>query len=117
MAYAKAAELNGYPGPSHVLELAGQLQLNDQQRQATQSLMDQHKTRARELGTQLVEAERQLDIAFASKTVDAHVVDDLTRQIGLLQARLRAETFTDAPDSDRHADPAADRRLPASARL
>jgi Spy/CpxP family protein refolding chaperone len=91
MAYAKAAELNGYPGPSHVLELAGQLQLDDQQRQATRRLIEQHKTRAREQGIRLVEAERQLDIAFASKKVDARVADDLTRQIGLLQARLRAE--------------------------
>lgn len=91
MTYAKAAELNGYPGPAHVLELAGPLQLNDPQQKATQSLMDQHKARARELGVQLVEAERQLDLAFASKKVDASVVDELTRRTGLIQARLRAE--------------------------
>lgn len=91
MAYAKAAELNGYPGPSHVLELASQLQLNGEQRSATQSLMDQHKARARELGAQLVEAERLLDIAFASKKVDAQTVEDLTRKIGLVQSRLRTE--------------------------
>jgi hypothetical protein len=91
MAYAKAAELNGYPGPAHVLELASQLQLDSAQRSATQSLMDQHRARARQLGADLVEAERSLDIAFASKKVDAQVVEDLTRNIGVVQARLRAE--------------------------
>ena len=35
---AKAAELNGYPGPKHVLTLAPQLRLTeDQQRQVTES--------------------------------------------------------------------------------
>jgi Spy/CpxP family protein refolding chaperone len=91
MADAKAAELNGFPGSSHVLELASQLQLDGEQRRATQSQMDQHKARARELGAQLVGAERLLDTAFASKTVDAETVVALTQQIGVLQARLRTE--------------------------
>jgi hypothetical protein len=34
---AKAAELNGYPGPKHVLELAQQLQLTDAQRRDVQA--------------------------------------------------------------------------------
>src|SRR2546429_5560010 len=35
---AKAAELNSYPGPLHVLELAVQLGLTDEQRERTQTL-------------------------------------------------------------------------------
>ena len=31
MAYAKAAEQSGYPGPAHVLALAAQLRLDDEQ--------------------------------------------------------------------------------------
>ena len=58
MAYAKAAELNGYPGPAHVLELKSQLNLSDQQRTATQALVASHQAQARVLGSQLVEAER-----------------------------------------------------------
>lgn len=91
MAYAKAAELNGYPGPAHVLELSSQLKLNGDQHSATKTLMDLHKSRARILGVQLLEAERSLDRAFASQQIDAQRVEDLTRQIGTLQARLRAE--------------------------
>lgn len=90
MEQAKAAELNGYPGPMHVLELAGPLALSGAQKQASEALMNQHKAEARALGARLVEAERDLDRAFASRQVDAAQLDVLTREIGLLQARLRA---------------------------
>lgn len=90
MEQAKAAELNGYPGPMHVLELAGPLALSAAQKQASEALMNQHKAEARALGTRLVEAERDLDSAFADRQVNAAQVDALTRQIGLLQAQLRA---------------------------
>ena len=91
MAYAKAAELNGYPGPAHVLELRSQLKLTDQQRTATEALMASHQAQARLLGAQLVEAERALDVAFASKSADAASVAALTQRIGAVQAKLRAE--------------------------
>ena len=89
--FARAAELNGYPGPMHVLELADRLALNDAQRAATKSLMTQHKARARTLGEQLVAAERDLDKLFAQRTADAVAVDEATRRVGLLQAAVRAE--------------------------
>jgi len=90
MGLAKAAELNGYPGPAHVLELAQPLALQPAQRQATQQLLDRHKAEARRLGAQLVEAERRLDQAFAQRQVDAAQVETLTAEIGRLQGRLRA---------------------------
>ena len=40
MGLALAAELNGYPGPSHVLELADKLELSSDQRARVQSLFD-----------------------------------------------------------------------------
>ncbi len=91
MELAKAAELNGYPGPSHVLELAAALQLDGVQRRATETLMSRHKDKARALGAQLVEAERALDTAFSSQTIDAARITQLTQDIGTLQAALRAE--------------------------
>ena len=39
-ASALAAELNGYPGPSHVLELADKLELSTEQRASMQRLFD-----------------------------------------------------------------------------
>lgn len=91
MGLAKAAELNGYPGPAHVLEQAQALALTPQQRSGSEALLQRHKARARELGAALVEAERGLDQAFASGRVDAALVGRLTANIGTLQARLREE--------------------------
>ena len=89
MSLALAAELNGYPGPAHVLELAGPLQLSEAQRAQTQALMDAHKAQARELGKELVQAERALDAAFAGGHATADEVARHTRRIGELQGALR----------------------------
>jgi Spy/CpxP family protein refolding chaperone len=88
---AKAAELNGYPGPVHVLEHAAALALSEQQRRATEALMQSHRSRARSLGAELVNAERTLDEAFARKAVDPALVARLTAEIGSKQAQLREE--------------------------
>jgi hypothetical protein len=88
---AKAAELNGYPGPAHVLELAKDLHLSDAQATATRALMDQHKREAARLGAALVEAERHLDSLFAQKEATPAAVDQATARVGELQGQLRAE--------------------------
>jgi uncharacterized cupredoxin-like copper-binding protein/Spy/CpxP family protein refolding chaperone len=90
MQLALAAELNGYPGPAHVLEHADALQLTPEQRAATQALMHRHQAEARQLGAALVEAERQLDRAFAGKSVSEPELARLTGRIGTLQGQLRA---------------------------
>ena len=46
MGLALAAELNGYPGPSHVLELADRLDLTADQRASVQRLFDSMKMEA-----------------------------------------------------------------------
>lgn len=89
--FAKAAELNGYPGPAHVLEHAQALGLSPQQQAATQALMQRHQARARALGVEVVEAERRLDQAFAGRQIDAATLSTLTADIGRRQAELRQE--------------------------
>ena|SRR5688500_11992111 len=64
MGYAKPAELNRYPGPMHVLELADKIGLSAEQRALTARLMQDHKAHARELGAKVVAAERDLDELF-----------------------------------------------------
>lgn len=91
MELAKSAELDGYPGPSHVLELASALQLDGEQLHASTQLMTRHKDKARTLGALIVAAERALDTAFASHQMDAARIALLTQNIGTLQAALRAE--------------------------
>jgi Spy/CpxP family protein refolding chaperone len=89
MELAKAAELNGYPGPMHTLELAQPLALTAAQKQATKELMDRHKADARRIGAELVDAERALDQAFASRRIDVASLKQHTARIAQLQAALR----------------------------
>lgn len=89
MGFALAAELNGYPGPRHVLELRHELELTEEQESATQRIFDAMQADAREQGSELIALERELDRAFRSGTVDARSMDDLLSQIGRVRARLR----------------------------
>ncbi len=88
---AKAAELNGYPGPAHVLEHAQALQLTSEQRTLTTALMREHKAKARETGSRLVDAEHMLDHAFVSRAIDETLLRKLTADVATLQAELRSE--------------------------
>lgn len=89
MGYAKAAELNSYPGPRHVLELSKELGLDPQQIAATTRLFESMQARAIDLGTQLVAREQELDHRFAERHIDAAVLQSLLEEIGDLNARLR----------------------------
>lgn len=87
--FAKAAELNGYPGPKHVLELSEQLGLSESQLHATQALFDRMRADARAEGAALVEAERALDALYASKSATRESVNAQLARIEALRARLR----------------------------
>lgn len=89
--FAKAAELNGYPGPMHTLELKEPLALRPDQVAASAALLAAHKHKAREIGRELVAAERRLDAMFAARQAEATAVEQATRDVALLHARLRAE--------------------------
>lgn len=89
MGYARAAELNRYPGPLHVLELADELELSPAQLEKTEALFDAMQAEASRLGAQLVERERNLDGLFANATIDAEQLKVLTDEIGALEAKIR----------------------------
>ena len=88
MGLAKAAELNGYPGPAHVLELASQLRLTPQQRAKAEHLKRSMKAAAR-YGHSLVESERRLNALFAKGEADDEKITPLVRRIGALEAEIR----------------------------
>ena len=89
LGYAKAAELNRYPGPMHALELADQLQLTAEQRAKTTALMQEHKTEARELGQKLVHAEHALDALFKSGNVGESELAAHVRTVATAQGEYR----------------------------
>ena len=89
MGLALAAELNGYPGPLHVLELATPLGLSDDQRAKVAELFDAMKREAVPLGERLIVAETALDRQFADRTITASSLGEATRDIASLQGELR----------------------------
>jgi Spy/CpxP family protein refolding chaperone len=89
MGLALAAELNRYPGPRHALELAGELDLSDEQTVGIQAVRDEMSERAVRLGRQIVKLERGLDVAFVEQTIDEIRLESMTAEIGRLQGELR----------------------------
>lgn len=89
MGFALAAELNGYPGPRHVLELADSLGLDAERRAAVQVIFDRMHATARELGAALVAAEAGLDSAFAGGRITETDLGSRVRRIGEIRAQLR----------------------------
>jgi hypothetical protein len=90
MTLALAAELNGYPGPLHVVELADALALTPDQRARMQALYDAMKAEAVPLGERLITQEAELDRQFSSRAVMQPTLIAATVQIGETQAALRA---------------------------
>lgn len=86
---AKAAELNRYPGPMHVLANADALKLSGAQRDALRSLMTRHKAQARELGAEVVRLEHELDRLFSDGAATDAAVDAKLAEIAAAQAKLR----------------------------
>ncbi|MBC7989880.1 MAG: periplasmic heavy metal sensor [Luteimonas sp.] len=90
MGFAKVAELNGFPGPAHVLELSEQLRLNPEQRARTEALFASMSAKASAAGRALVERERELDRLFASRAITPLRLHDSLVELGRLQSQVRA---------------------------
>jgi Spy/CpxP family protein refolding chaperone len=79
MGLAKAAELNGFAGPAHVLELAPRLQLTPEQQMRTEALFASMDLQAKAAGEALIAKERELDRLFAARTITADSLDRVLR--------------------------------------
>jgi hypothetical protein len=89
MGMALPAELNGYPGPAHVLELADGLDLSGEQRQRIQQLHAAMKAEAIAVGERLIGAETALDRAFRDRSITLPRLAELSGEISRTQAELR----------------------------
>lgn len=67
MGLALAAELNGYPGPLHVLELAKALDLTDEQMSRTRKLLERMKAEVIPIGRRLIVEETTLTACSRKK--------------------------------------------------
>ena len=91
MGFAKAAELNHYPGPKHVLELAKEIGLVPAQEKQVQRTYDAMHAQTVGLGARLVVAERDLDGLFAAASIDGASLARSVREIARLQGEIRLQ--------------------------
>jgi|GraSoiStandDraft_45_1057281.scaffolds.fasta_scaffold487326_2 hypothetical protein len=66
MGMAKAAELNHYPGPAHVIELKDRLRLSPEQRAAVEAIFARMNTAAKPLGVELIAREQAWMLPFGT---------------------------------------------------
>lgn len=72
---AKVAELNGVPGPSHLLQMRDEVGLAAEQVTAIQAIFDDMRRKAMAEGARLIALEQALDALFQSRGV----TDDMLR--------------------------------------
>jgi hypothetical protein len=89
MGLAKAGELNHYPGPRHVLDLAEEMQLTDEQVFKTKEVYDRMHEEAVVLGTLILEKEKRLDNLFARNEINEKNLKDMVLDISTLNGKLR----------------------------
>src|SRR3979490_1851235 len=89
MGLALAAELNGYPGPSHLIELPDQLGLTSIQLSNLKGMFDAMRSETIPIGEELVAQEEELDRLFAENVISEQQLKAATENIGETQARLR----------------------------
>ena len=90
MGLAKAAELNGYPGPLHVLALAKELRLAPDQVRQVNDIRERMSATAKALGGEIIDREQELDPLFAQGQISPERLSAETAAISALQGRLRS---------------------------
>lgn len=90
MSLALPAELNGYPGPAHVIEIAEALELSEEQHLQAQRLFKEMEIEAKAMGEQVIAREAELDRLFKDKTATLPAVQDAASQAAQAYGSLRA---------------------------
>ena len=86
---ARAAELNGVPGPTHLLELADKIGLTEQQRDDIEAIRAKMQTDAILAGERFVAAEQSLDASFQRGAPNAETLERFVMAAGEARATLR----------------------------
>ena len=86
---AKAAELNGMPGPAHLLELKDRIPLTASQVSAIAAIFDEMRAAAVVEGERLIAREEALEAAFRDRNIDEHSLRTMLSEIGMARTALR----------------------------
>lgn len=90
MGLALAAELNGYPGPLHTLDMAEALELEQEQKRRIAALYKEMQAEAIAGGELLIARENELDRLFREKKATAQLVQEAASQAAHAHGLLRA---------------------------
>ena len=86
---AKAGELNGVPGPAHLLEMKTEIGLSEEQVASIETLYAEMKVEAIALGKEIIALETELNDAFADGSIDQASLESWVNDISDRLARLR----------------------------
>ncbi|MBW2205899.1 MAG: hypothetical protein JRG79_03245 [Deltaproteobacteria bacterium] len=86
---AKAAELNGLPGPKHILEMKKEIELTSEQERLVVALYNDMNKEAIVAGNKLIEYEKVLNNRFAERKINEIVLDELLTKISETYKSLR----------------------------
>jgi hypothetical protein len=86
---AKLAELNGYPGPRHVLDLANELELSNRQKENITTIYDNMKNKSVELGQEILNVEKIANEEFINKTITDSQMKQLIFKSSEIYGQLR----------------------------
>lgn len=91
---ALPAELNGVPGPAHLLELKDALGLSAEQVEAIEEIFAAMQAEARTAGERLIAAEKALEDAFRAGGLDRDELRELVEEAEDARAELRFIHFS-----------------------
>ena len=86
---ARTAELNGMPGPVHLLELKDEIALTPEQVEAITGIYERMRAKAIAEGERFLAGEETLEEAFRARTVTEESLREMLGDIERSRARLR----------------------------
>ena len=91
MGLARAAELNSYPGPRHLLDAVqeGRLTASAEQRRRTEAIFDGMQRDAQRVGARILAEETSLEATFRARTITEAELRARVARIAALQGELR----------------------------
>ena len=86
---AKADELNGVPGPVHLLEMKAEISLTSEQISKIEELQSKMKKQAIAKGKELIALETELERHFMERAITAPLLHELLGEIDATRSELR----------------------------
>lgn len=88
---AKPAELNGYPGPRHVLDAVetGEFEVTPEQKEQIEALYEKMRTNAISIGEAIINIESEIDGAFVNSTITENILQEKVLESANLYGQLR----------------------------